>query len=233
MSQARQLYSAFLAGEPGTCIFTGTQGCHAFVTEDEIEATYGSRHDSRHFVWLDRKPGEIGPEGVGFISDDQIDMLLAGHRIAFTYSEKGGPLGEKRDGIAAAFLLGADRMSRVLALPVDAQNRVPASAIDSLPLGLRVHLEPLAATAPASLARLVEKMIPLGATIEDGEARGRIVTLSRVATGAALTDLHDEAERFAEWAAYREAREDAAEEISRQMLQHLTLGRARGKGRLQ
>nr|WP_168550539.1 hypothetical protein [Paracoccus aminophilus] len=209
-----QLYRAFLLGEPGTCIFTGAQDCHAFVTEDEIEATYGSRHDSRHFIWLDRKPGEIGPEGVGYICDDQIDMLLAGHRIAFTHSEMGGPPGENRDGIAAAFLLGADRMSRVLALPVDAQKCVPASAIASLSLGLRVRLEPLAAVAPAPLARLVEKMIPLGATIEDGEARGRLVTLSRAATGTDMTDLQDEAERFAAWAADRAAREETADEIS-------------------
>jgi len=117
MPDAMQLYREFLAGKPGTCIFTGVEGCHAFVTEDEIEATYGSRHDGHHFVWLDRKPGEVGPEGIGFVSDDYIDVLLARHRIAFTYSDMGGPLGETHEGVKAAFLLGAARMSRVLALP--------------------------------------------------------------------------------------------------------------------
>ena len=148
MPDAIQLYRDFLAGKPGTCIFTGMDGCHAFVTEDEIEATYGSRHDTRHFVRLDRRPGEVGPEGVGFVSDDHIDALLAGQRIAFTYSDKGGPVGENREGVKAAFLLGADRMSRVLALAVDAQKRVPADAIDSLPLGLRVRIGRLGLPPP-------------------------------------------------------------------------------------
>ena len=233
MPDPMQLYRAFLIGEPGTCIFTGVQGCHAFVTEDEIEATYGSRHDCDHFVWLDRKPGETGPEGVGFISDDQIDVLLAHHRITFTHSEKGGPHDGNRDGIAAAFLLGANRMSRVLALPVDAQKRVPASAIVSLSLGLRVQLEHMVSTAPAPLAGLIEKMIPLGTTIEDGEARGRLVTLARAATGTDMSDIEDEAECFAEWVADRAAGENADDEITSQMLQHLTFGLAPGKGKLQ
>lgn len=47
MPNAIQLYRDFLAGKPGTCIFTGEEGCHAFVTEDEIDATFGSRHDTR------------------------------------------------------------------------------------------------------------------------------------------------------------------------------------------
>ena len=152
MPDAIQLYRDFLAGKPGTCIFTGMDGCHAFVTEDEIEATYGSRHDTRHFVRLDRRPGEVGPEGVGFVSDDHIDALLAGQRIAFTYSDKGGPVGENREGVKAAFLLGADRMSRVLALAVDAQKRVPADAIDSLPLGLRVRIGRLRSRYPTSMS---------------------------------------------------------------------------------
>src|SRR5690606_28944914 len=83
MPDAMQLYCDFLAGQSGTCIFTGEDGCHAFVTEDEIEATFGSRHDGKHFAWLDRKPGEVGPEGLGFLSDDHIDILLAENRIAF------------------------------------------------------------------------------------------------------------------------------------------------------
>lgn len=229
MSDAMQLYRRFLAGKSGTCIFTGADGCHAFATEDEIEATYGSRHDTHNFVWLDRKPGETGPEGVGFISDDHIDVLLAAHRIAFAYSDKGGPHGENHEGVKAAFLLGADRMSRVLALPVDAEKCVSADAIDSLPLGLRVRIEGLALPAPIPLARLIEKMIPLGATIEDGEARGRLVVLSRVAVGADLTDMEDEAERFAAWIADHDAREETADEITRQMLEQI----ATDKGKLQ
>jgi len=122
MPDAMQLYRDFLAGKPGTCIFTGEGGCHAFVTEDEIDATFGSRHDCHHFVWLDRKPAEVGPEGVGFVSDNHIDALLADDRIALTYSDKGELFGANREGVKAAFLLGADRMSRVLALPVDADK---------------------------------------------------------------------------------------------------------------
>ena len=233
MPDAMQLYREFLAGKPGTCIFTGVEGCHAFVTEDEIEATYGSRHDGHHFVWLDRKPGEVGPEGIGFVSDDYIDVLLARHRIAFTYSDMGGPLGETHEGVKAAFLLGAARMSRVLALPVDAEKRVPADAIDTLPLGRRIRIERLALPSPIPLARNVEKMIPLGATIEDGEARGRLDVLSRIAAGADLADIEDEAERFAAWVADRVAREEATDEITRQMLEQLTSDRPQGKGKLQ
>src|SRR5690606_19667330 len=106
--------------------------------------------------------GETGPEGVGFISDDHIDVLLATHRIAFAYSDKGGPYGENHEGVKAAFLLGADRMSRVLALPVDPEKRVSANAIDSLPLGLRARVASLALLAPIPLAQLDEKMIPAG-----------------------------------------------------------------------
>lgn len=233
MPDAMQLYRDFLAGKPGTCIFTGEGGCHAFVTEDEIDATFGSRHDCHHFVWLDRKPGEVGPEGVGFVSDDHIDTLLADDRIALTYSDKGELFGANREGVKAAFLLGADRMSRVLALPVDADKLVPLDAIDSLPLGLRVRIEGLGLAGPVPLARLVERMIPLGATIEDGEARGRLVVLSRVAVGADLAGLEDEAERFAAWAADYAAREDEADEITRQMVERLTSDLAQGKGKLQ
>ncbi|SIS92390.1 hypothetical protein [Phaeovulum vinaykumarii] len=233
MPDAIQLYRDFLAGKPGTCIFTGEEGCHAFVTEDEIDATFGSRHDTRHFVWLDRKPGEIGPEGLGFVSDDYIDTLLAGHRIAFTFSDRAGPPGDNREGVKAAFLLGADRMRRVLALPVDANKCVSADAIAALPLGLRGHLETRTLPALVPLARLVERMIPLGATIEDGEARGRLVVLSRIATGMSLDGLDDEAERFAIWAADHAAREDQANEITRQMLDQIPDDLTQRKGKLQ
>lgn len=225
---AIHLYRRFLAGEAGTCIFTGKQGCHAFVTEDEIDATDGSRHDNRHFVWLDRKAGEIGPEGIGFISDDHIDVLLAKRRIAFTYSDKDGPAFENREGVKAAFLIGAARMSRVLGLPVDAEKRVPPDAIDTLPLVLRVRIS-LALPSPIPLARLVEKMIPLGTTVEDAEARGRLVVLSRIAVGADLIGIEDEAERFAAWIVDRAAREENVGEIFNQMLDQL----ARDKGKLQ
>lgn len=50
MSEAIQLYRNFLAGNPGTCFFTGMENCHAFVTEAEIDATFGSRYDTNHFV---------------------------------------------------------------------------------------------------------------------------------------------------------------------------------------
>lgn len=221
---AIHLYRRFLADKPGTCIFTGQDDCHAFVTEDEIDATYGSRHDNHHFVWLGDLPGEVG-----FISDDHIDVLLAKRRIAFTSSDKDGPAGENREGLKAAFLLGVVRMSRILGLPVDAQKRVPPDAIETLPLALRIRVERLALPAPIPLARLIEKTIPLGATIEDAEARGRLVVLSRVAVGEDLRDIEDEAERCAAWIADRAAREQHADEITRQVLDQL----ARDKGKLQ
>jgi hypothetical protein len=185
---AMHLYRQFLAGKPGPCIFTGKDDCHAFVTEDEIDATTGSRHDTRHFVWLDRKPGEIGPKCVGYVSDDHIDVLLAGHRIAYSYSDRDGPAGENHDGVKATFLLGVFRMSRVLALPLDAEKRVPSDAIDTLPLVLRARFE-------------------------------RLAVLSRVAVGADLNDLEDEAERCAAWVVDRDARQSRADEVTRQMLE--------------
>lgn len=232
MPDAMQLYCDFLAGQSGTCIFTGEDGCHAFVTEDEIEATFGSRHDGKHFAWLDRKPGEVGPEGLGFLSDDHIDILLAENRIAFTFCDMGGPLGENREGVKAAFLLGASRMSRVLSLPLDDEKRTLPDAIDTLPLGLRARIKGLGLSAPIPLAQLIESLIPFGATIEDGEARGRLVVLSRVAVGADLADIEDEAERFAAWVADRATREEAASEITRQMLGQLTSDLTH-KGKLQ
>lgn len=226
---AIHLYRRFLAGQSGTCIFTGQDKCHAFVTEDEIEATAGSRHDLHHFVWLHQKPGEIGPHGIGFISDDHIDVLLAKRRIALTYSERNGPVGESREALKAAFLLGAFRMSRVLGLPVDAEKRVAPETIDTLPLVLRARIESLALPSSIPLARLVEKIIPLGATVEDAEARGRLVVLSRVAVGADLTDIEDEAEHCAAWTADYTGREAAAGDIVGQMIDQL----ARDKGKLQ
>jgi hypothetical protein len=229
MPDAIHLYRRFLAGQSGICIFTGRDDCHAFVTEDEIEATAGSRHDLHHFVWLDRKPGGTDPHGVGLVSDDHIDVLLAKRRIALTYSERDGPVGESREGLKAAFLLGATRMSRVLGLPVDAQKRVLSETIDTLPLVLRIRIERLALPNPIPLARLVEKIIPLGATAEDAEARGRLVVLSKVAVGTGLADIEDEAERCAAWIADRAGREAHAGDIVGQMIEQL----AKDKGKLQ
>lgn len=229
MPDAIRLYRRFLAGKPGTCIFTRQDDCHAFVTEDEIEATAGSRHDTLHFVWLDKPPAEIGPEGLGFISDDHIDVLLAKGRIAFSYSDRDGPAGDNREGVKATFLLGAARMSRLIGLPVDAEKRVLPDAIDALPLVLRVGIERLALPSPSPLARLVEKMVPLGAGIEDAEARGRLVILSRIAVGEDLKDIEAEAERFAAWVADRAAREAAADQLINEKIAMLV----RDKGELQ
>lgn len=226
---AFHLYRRFLAGQAGVCIFTSTEGCRAFITEDEIDAGPGSRHDTRHFVWLDRNPGEVGPEGIGFISDDHIDVLLAKRRIAFSYSDAGGPAGDNREGVRATFLVGAARMSRILGLPVDEQRRVLPDAIDTLPLVLRAHIKRLALLSPIPLARLIEKMMPLGAGIEDAEARGRLVALARIAAGEGLNDIEDEAERCAAWITDRATRQATADEIVNQKIARLV----RDKGRLQ
>lgn len=219
---AIHLYRRFLAGKPGTCIVTRQSGCHAFATGDEIEATYGSRHDGHHFVWLGPLPGTLG-----FVSDDHIDALLASRSIAFAYSEMSGPIGDDPESLKAAFRLGAARMGRVLGLPVDAERRVSSDAIATLPLVLRIKLESLDLPSPAPLAALVELTIPLGATIEDAEARGRLAVLSRAAIGADLNGIDDEAERCAAWIADRFAREEQADEISRQMLDQLVHGKDR------
>jgi hypothetical protein len=210
------LYRRFLAGEPGTCIFAKQNGCHAFATEDEVEATYGSRHDGSHFVWLGPLPRDLG-----FVSDDHIDALLAKRSIAFSYSEMNGRLGADRESLKAAFLLGAARMSRVLGLPVDADKRVSPGAIKTLPLVLRTKIESLDLPSPAPLASLVEMAIPLGSIIEDAEGRGRLAVLTRAAVGADLSDIEVEAKRCAAWIADRVAREKRADQITHQMLDQL------------
>ena len=86
-----QLYCDFLKGRSGRCVFTGQDGCHAFATEEEIDATYGSRHDGHHFVWLDARP-----DLVGFISDEHIDELLTEGRIASTFCEMSGVTAYRR-----------------------------------------------------------------------------------------------------------------------------------------
>lgn len=221
---AIHLYRRFLAGKPGTCIVTQQRGCHAFATEDEIEATYGSRHDGHHFVWLAPSSGIVG-----FVSDDHIDALLARRSIAFAYSEMSGPIGDDPESLKAAFRLGAARMSRVLGLPIDGERRVSPDAIATLPLVLRIKVESLDLPSPVPLAALVEMTIPLGATIDDAEARGRLAVLSRAAIGAHSGDIEDEAERCAAWIVDRAAREENAGEIFNQMLDQL----ARDKGKLQ
>lgn len=223
------LYRRFLAGEPGTCIFTGKDDCHAFVTEDEIEAAFGSRHDTRHFVWLDKAAGEAAHHGVGYVSDDHIDVLLAQRRIAWPYSDPDGPAGDNREGVTAAFLLGVRRMSLILGLPADAHKRVLPDAIDALPLVLRASIEHLALPSPVPLARLVEVMLPLGASVEDAEARGRLAALSRIAVGENLRGIEHEAERFAAWAAGRAERQKRADKALNLKFYEL----AHNKGKLQ
>lgn len=224
---AIRLYRRFLSGRSGTCIFTGKDGCHAFVTEGEIEATAGSRHDLHHFVWLDHKPGEIGPHGISFVSDDHIDVLLAKRRIALIYSERDGPVATQHEALKAAFLLGAARMGRVLVLPVDEQKRVLPETVDTLPLSLRVLIERLALPAPIPLARLVEKIIPLAAAVEDAEARGRIFVLARVAVGANLAGVEEEAEHCAAWIVDRVGRQAAADDIIGPMLDRIATDRGK------
>src|SRR5690554_6579273 len=95
-----ELYRRFLDGEPGTCIFTGVEDCHAFTTEDEIEAAPGSRHYGdteilgsivladreeharRRFAWITPPP-----EIIGYVSDDHIDKLLSPGLIAGAYCD--------------------------------------------------------------------------------------------------------------------------------------------------
>lgn len=159
--------------------------------------------------------------------------MLAANRIALYDSDGDELLGESHEGIKAAFLLGANRMSRIMALPVDAQKCVPSEAISSLPLGLRVHIDGLGLPEPFALAQLVEKMIPLKMTITDSEARGRLFVLSRVAVGADLSDIEDEAERFAAWAVDHARREKATNEITRQMLKQLSSETKQNEGDMQ
>lgn len=190
-----QLYCNFLRGRPGCCVFTQQNECHAFITEDEIEATYGSRHDGHHFVWLDAQPDLIG-----FVSDEYIDeMLSLGHIVPMFYTMNGFTT-YNRAGLKAAVLLGAARMCQVLALPSDA-GQVMADTIDTLPLCLRWQFTMMISDSSIPHAMLIEKMIPLGATVEDGEARGRLLALARTAVGANLSDIEQEAGRWADWAA--------------------------------
>lgn len=216
-NDALSLYRRYMAGDPGTCVFTEESGCHAFATEDEIEATYGSRHDTNHFAWIGSPPGLVG-----FVSDDHIDALLAERRIAYTFSEMNGPAGIDREGARAGFLLGAARMIAVLGLPVDEANRILPHAMASLPLAVRVWVNHLALPSPIPLVRLVEASIPLGATVENPEAQGRFAVLSRAAVGTDLDDIEEEAERCAARIVDRVARKDRTDEAINQILTQLT-----------
>lgn len=216
-----QLYCDFLKGRPGHCVFTQQDGCHAFATEDEIDASFGSRHDGHHFVWLD-----ACPDLVGFVSDDHIDELLKLGRIASTFCEMSGLTNYSHAGLKAAVLLGASRMQRVLALPAE-NGQVAADAFSTLPLALRWQFSSMALVGSVPLALLIEKMIPLGATVEDGEARGRLLVLARAAAGAALSDIELEAEHWADWAVHCAERENRIEEIAADMLDQLVKDRGR------
>lgn len=215
MPDTMRLYRDFLAGKPGTCIFTGKDGCHAFASEDEIDATYGSRHDKQLFLWLNP---ERAP--VGFVSDDHIDELLRLGRIAL--ANPPDPAAFDRAALKAAFMLGAQRMRNVLALPASASGEVQPEALESLPLSLRVRLAGLVEYGPVPLSLLVEKAIPLGAAVEDAEARGRLVELSRAATGADCSDIESEAERWSEWIADLAARQARLDEITDDIVSGLT-----------
>jgi len=216
-----QLYCDFLKGRPGRCVFTQQDRCYAFATEDEIDATFGSRHDGHHFVWLDARP-----DLVGFVCDDHIDELLAAGRIASTFCEMSGVTTYSHAGLKAAVLLGASRMQRVLALPAE-NGQVAPDAINTLPLGLRWQFSSMALVGSVPLVLLVEKMIPLGATVEDGEARGRLLVLARKAAGADLSDIELEAEHWADWAVHSAERAARIEEAAADMLDQLIKDRGR------
>ena len=216
-----QLYCDFLKGRPGRCVFTGQDGCHAFATEDEIDATYGSRRDGHHFVWLDTRPDLIG-----FVNDDHIDTLLTAGRIASTFCEMSGVTAYSRDGLKTAVLLGATRMQKVLDLPAP-DGKVPADAIGTLPLSLRWQFASSALAGSVPHALLVEKMVPLGATVEDGEARGRLLVLARRAVGADLSDIDLEAGHWADWAVHSAERNARIEEAAEDLLDQLIKDRGR------
>lgn len=216
-----QRYCDFLKGRPGRCAFTQQDGCHAFATEDETDATSGSRHDGHHFVWLDARP-----DLVGFVSDDHIDELLAAGRIASTFCERSGLTSYSYAGLKAAVLLGASRMQKALALPAE-NGKITPDTLNTLPLALRWQFAPMALFASVPLTLLIEKMIPLGATVEDGEARGRLLVLARKAAGADLSDIELEAEHWADWAVHSAEREARTEEIAAEMLDQLIKDRGR------
>ena len=216
-----QLYCDFLKGRSGRCVVTGRDGCHAFATEEEIDATYGSRHDGHHFFWLDARP-----DLVGFISDEHIDELLTEGRIASTFCEMSGVTAYSRDGLKAAVLLGATRMQTVLDLPAE-DGKVSADAIDTLPLSLRWQFASSALAGSVPHALLVEKMVPLGATVEDGEARGRLLVLARRAVGADLSDIDLEAEHWADWAVHSAERNARIEEAAENLLDQLIKDRGK------
>lgn len=216
-----QLYCDFLKGRPGRCIFTQQDECHAFATEDEIDASFGSRHDGHHFVWLNARP-----DLVGFVSDDHIDELLKLGRIASTFCEMSGLTTYSHAGLKAAVLLGASRMKKVFALPAE-NGKITPDTLNTLPLALRWQFAPMALFGSVSLTLLVERMIPLGATVEDGEARGRILVLARKAAGADLSDIELEAEHWADWAVHCAEREARTEEIAAKMLDQLIKDRGR------
>lgn len=212
-----QLYCDFLKGRAGRCVFTGRDGCHAFATEEEIDATYGSRHDGHHFVWLDL---------VGFTSDNHIDELLTEGRIASTFCEMSGVTAYSRDGLKAAVLLDATRMQKVLDLPAQ-DGMVSAAVIDTLPLSLRWQFTSSALAGSVPHALLVEKMVPLGATVEDGEARGRLLVLARRAVGAGLSDIDLEAEHWTDWAVHSAERNARIEEAAENLLDQLIKDRGK------
>ena len=206
-----QLYARFTAGQPGTCVFTGEDGCHAFATEDEIEATFGSRYDESYFVW-------IGPrdDRVGFVSDAHITALRQQRRIAPIYQRNTG-----KAALKAGYLLGATRMAKALALPTDDNGMVAPAAIATLPLTLRVRLHDRFGPGPAPHAGIVERLMALGATIDDPEARGRHAVLARAAVGQDLDGIEDDAAQWAAWAYDRKGREARAQEITRQIMASL------------
>lgn len=206
-----QLYSRFTAGQSGTCVFTGTDGCHAFATEDEIEASFGSRYDESCFVWIGQRDDRIG-----FISDAHIAALRTQRRIAPIYERNTG-----KAALKAGFLLGATRMAKALALPADAGGMVAPAAIATLPLALRMRLHGLFGPGPAPHARIVEHLIALGAELDDPEARGRHVVLARAAVGQGLDGIEEDAAQWAAWAYDRKGREARAQEITRQIIASL------------
>ena len=70
-------------------------------------------------------------------------------------------------------------------------------------------------------------MVPLGATVEDGEARGRLLVLARRAVGADLSGIDLEAGHWADWAVHSAERNARIEEAAENLLDQLIKDRGK------
>ena len=172
----------------------------AWATADEVEAGYGSIHDTHYFVWLKALPAGFNE---GPICDPCLDQLIEDCALEAYRSDRSGPAPNPTEAAAAAaYQLGAKRLAQTLSLPVNDRGEIVSATFN-----------PFSKSDPAESPRVVllwKRVAGLaghGGGDEDPYASGALHALIQVAIGTPFDSL-TRAEKAKLWARDRTERRE-------------------------